>query len=97
MDRDLRWFAMSVGMQISNIGSEVNRAIKWKNQNDTRKMMTSYEKALDLLDLTKQDPKNLHHLAELDFCIEELKDYFVGDNIYNTTEQMLHKYYDAFL
>ena len=32
MDRDVRWFSMPVGMQISNIGSEVNRAIRWKKK-----------------------------------------------------------------
>ena len=29
--------------------------------------------------------------------IEELKDYFLGENIYGTTDEMLHKYYDAFI
>ena len=34
MDRDLRWFQMPIGEQISNIGSEVERAIKYKNKGD---------------------------------------------------------------
>ena len=32
MDREQRWFAMLVAVQISNVGSEVNRAIKYKSQ-----------------------------------------------------------------
>ena len=37
MDRSVRWFAMPVSLQISNIGSEVGRAIKYKNRNDQEK------------------------------------------------------------
>ncbi len=97
MDRTLRWFEMGIGEQISNIGSEVNRAIKYKNKNEDEKKKRFYEKAVDLLKLTCADPKNKFRLGELNFCIEELTDYFIGDNQYNTTDEMLMKYYDAFL
>ena len=97
MDRDVRWFAMPVGTQIANIGGEVERAIRWKNKNNTLRMMEFYNKALDLLSLSKRDPKNIHRLGELGFCEEELTDFFVGENYYNTTEEMLLKFYNAFL
>ena len=45
----------------------------------------------------QQDPKNEHLIGELDACIEELKDFFLGSNEYNTTEETLIRYYDAFL
>ena len=45
----------------------------------------------------KQDPKNKHRIGEIDACIEELKDFFLGSNEYNTTEETLIRYYDAFL
>ena len=32
MDRVMSWFAMPVGVQISNVGSEVHRAIRWKKK-----------------------------------------------------------------
>lgn len=97
MDRTMRWFEMGIGEQISNIGSEVNRAIKYKNKNDEGKKKRFYEKAVELLELTCADPKNKFRLGELRFCIEELTDYFAGENFYNTTDEMLRKYYDAFL
>ena len=97
MDRTLRWFEMGIGEQISNIGSEVNRAIKYKNKNEDEKKKRFYEKAVELLELTCADPKNKFRLGELHFCIEELTDYFIGENQYNTTDEMLMKYYDAFL
>ena len=35
--------------------------------------------------------------GELSCCIDELADYLMGENMYNTTEEQLIKYYDAFL
>ena len=97
MDRSVRWFAMPVGLQISNIGSEVGRAIKYKNQNEAEKAERFATKAIQLLELTKQDPKNKGRLGEFEFAIEELIDYFLGNNVYGTTDEMLKKYYDAFV
>ena len=45
----------------------------------------------------QQDPKNEHRIGELDACIEELRDFFLGDNEYHTSEETLIRYYDAFL
>ena len=97
MDREIKWFEMSVGMQISNIGSEVSRAIRYKNKGDKQKQINFCNKAIEFLNIIKQDPKNAHRQREFDFCIEELRDYFLGNNEYNTTDEMLTKYYDAFL
>ena len=97
MDRALRWFALPVSMQISNIGSEVGRAIKYKNKNENEKANRFCEKAIELLKLSIEDPKNKHRTREFNFAIEELTDYFMGNNEYGTTETALKKYYDAFL
>ena len=97
MDRVLRWFEMPVGMQISNIGSEVNRALRWKNKNEPEKMMSFYQKAIELIRLTEEDPKNAHRKNELHFCEEELADYFLGENLYGTTPGMITKFYDSFI
>lgn len=96
-ERRQRWFAMGVGEQISNIGSEVNRAIRYKNKKEEDKKVRFYEKAVELLELTCDDSKNEHRCGELQAAIEELTDYFIGENVYNTTDAMLMKYYDAFL
>lgn len=99
MDRTVaeRWYQMSVQEQISNIGSEVTRAIRWKNKNDTEKSLHFLNAALDFLALSQSDPKNRNRIQEFGFCREELIDYFIGENIYQTTDAMLTKYYDAFL
>ncbi len=99
MDKDLKatWFEMPIGMQISNIGSEVSRAINWKNKGNEKRERGFCEKAIEFLRLSIEDPKNIHRAGELSFCIEELEDYFFGENIYGTDDRMLRKYYDAFI
>ncbi|MBQ2641607.1 MAG: hypothetical protein IJG15_06395 [Lachnospiraceae bacterium] len=99
MDKDISitWFEMPVSMQISNIGSEVSRAISWKKKGNEKRMIGFCNKAIEFLKLSIEDPKNKHRIGEFSFCIEELEDYFIGDNIYGTTDEMLHKYYDAFI
>ena len=99
MDKGIKekWFAMPIQMQISNIGSEVGRAIQWKNKGNEKRSEGFCQKAIDYLTLTIEDPKNVHRIGELIFCIRELQDYFLGSNYYGTTEEMPKKYYDAFI
>ena len=97
MDQKISLFSMPIGVQISNVGSEVHRAIRWKKRDDEQKKINFCKKAIEFLELKKQDPKNRYRKGELECCIDELKDYFMGENIYNTTEEQLIKYYDAFL
>ena len=97
IDHDEQWFKMSVGLQISNIGSEVHRAIRYRNKNQQEKAERFCIKAIQLLERSKRDPKNSGRVGELEFAIEELVDFFLGNNIYETTEASLIRYYDAFL
>lgn len=73
------WFSMPIELQISNIGSEVLRADRQKKKNNDRLMRSFYNTAIDFLILSKQDPKNRNRRGELDLCIDELADYFMGD------------------
>ena len=43
------------------------------------------------------DPKNQNRKGELGCCIDELEDYFMGENKYNTSEDQLIRYYDDFI
>jgi hypothetical protein len=49
-----RWFEFTILEQMGNIGSEVNRAIKWYKLNDNR-FQNAFERALELIDLTLSD------------------------------------------
>lgn len=96
-ENEAKWFAMPVSMQISNVGSEVARAIRYKNNGDQQKSINFCNKAIEFLSVIEKDPKNEHRKGEFDFCIEELQDYFLGSNEYHTTDEKLKRYYDAFL
>ena len=97
MDSKMRWFAMPVTEQISNIGSEVARALRYKKKGDDQKARNFANKAIEFWLLSEEDPKNRYRLTEFNCAVEELRDYFLGENIYQTTEEMLTRYYDAFL
>ena len=98
-DVDLRkkWFSMSVEEQISNIGGEVHRAISWRSKGNAVRAENFSKKAKEMLQLSIEDPKNRHRIGEFYNGICELDDYFSGENIYGTTDEILKKYYDAFL
>ncbi len=97
MDNTVKWYEMPVSLQFANIGSEVNRAIKWKKRNDIQKARNFASKAIDFLIIIKKDPKNKHRVGEIDAAIEELNDYFFGENYYQTTDEVLIRFYDSFL
>ena len=88
---------MPVTEQISNIGSEVARVLRYKKKGDFQKARNFANKAIEFWLLSEEDPKNRHRLGEFNCAVEELRDYFLGENIYQTTETMLTRYYDAFL
>lgn len=91
------WFKLSIGDQISNIGSEVLRADRWKKRGNEKNMRSFYNAAIDFLRLSIRDPKNKNRVGELNLLIDELADYMIGDNRWGTTTQQLEKYYNAFM
>ncbi|OGC03852.1 hypothetical protein A2276_08385 [candidate division WOR-1 bacterium RIFOXYA12_FULL_43_27] len=91
-----RWQKMPLSEQMANIGSEVERAINWKNKNNKEYSRTAFERALELLDLTLACYKEYSKLKELARLREVLADYFAFDNTYNSTDESLKKYFLAF-
>jgi hypothetical protein len=90
-----RWFRFSLIEQMANIGSEIGRAINWKNK-DEKMSKASFERGLELLDLTIEDPKNKRRLKELLRVRETLADYFCFDNIYASSDEKWNDYFYAF-
>jgi len=91
-----KWNQFSIFEQMANIGSDVFRAIKWKNKGEERSSRLAFERALELIDLTVEDPKNLKRLGEILRVRECLTDYFVGDNIYKSSESLWQNYFYQF-
>lgn len=93
----IRWSQLTFFQQMANVGSEVIRAINWKEKNKEYSRM-AIDRALELLDLTIQDKKNQqkYRLNELLRLREFLADYFYFDNTYKSTDANFNNYFLAF-
>jgi len=91
-----RWFQLSFFEQMANVGSEVERAIKWKNKRNLKYSRLAFERALELLDFTIADKKNKKRLKELLRVRETLADYFAFENEYKSTDKSWQNYFYAF-
>ncbi len=90
-----KWFSLRLCEQMANIGSEVERTIIWKKKGNKRYSTLAFERALELADLTKEDPKNRDRLKEICRMREVIADWFF-DNEYKSTDESLQKYFYAF-
>jgi hypothetical protein len=91
-----RWCNFSLTEQLANIGSEVGRAISWRNKNNNKMSRNALYRALELIDFTVEDKKNINSLKEILRMREILVDYFMGKNIYKSTDQDWEKYFYYF-
>ncbi len=91
------WQRLSFDTQMANIGTDVLRAIKWRQKKDER-WKGFYWQALDLLNLTKRintsQPARLKELCRL---YEVLVDYFSGENTYKSSDKLWQGYFNFFL
>lgn len=61
-----RWLTFSLAAQLGNVGSEYERALRWKQQGDKDRFEHAFARLLELLDLTIADPRwKNHRLKEL--------------------------------
>ncbi|OGI16524.1 MAG: hypothetical protein A3J63_02280 [Candidatus Moranbacteria bacterium RIFCSPHIGHO2_02_FULL_40_12b] len=90
-----RWNELPFFEQMANVGSEVERTIKWKDKNAEFSRM-AFERALELLDLSLSDKKNIKRLREIARVREAIVDYFAGANEYASSDESWRKYFYAF-
>jgi hypothetical protein len=91
-----RWRKLSFFEQMANIGSEVERAMKWKEKHNADYSRQAFWRALELIDLTIADKNNKKRLKELTRLRECMADYFAFNNIYKSTNQNWRNYFYAF-
>lgn len=94
-DLEGRFKNLSIFEQMANIGAEVGRAINWRNKNIELSKKAFY-RALELFDFAADDPKNKNSLKEILRAREVFCDYFVGDNVYHSTDEGWNKYFYYF-
>jgi hypothetical protein len=91
-----RWRQFSAAEQMANIGSDVIRAINSRNKGHPELSQQAIERALELLDLSLDAQAAFPRLREFARVREVLVDYFYGENQYNSTDELWHKYFDEF-
>ncbi len=91
------WFRRPVEEQMSNVGSEIERALDFARKKDEKMKLASLYRGLELLYYTIEDDKNKSSLKELCRLYEMLGEYFVGKNLFNLTEEWLRRYFRFFM
>jgi hypothetical protein len=84
--------------QLGNVGSEISRAARWTTR-DPARAERALHRALELLDLTLDDPRHrcsVARLREIARAREVVADFFAGSNEHGSTAASLQKYFDAF-
>jgi hypothetical protein len=91
-----RWNGLPLLEQMAHVGSEVERALRWKMKGNADYCLQACARALELLDLSLDNPKNKSHLREIARIREALADYFWGKNEFASTENSWQKYFSQF-
>jgi hypothetical protein len=91
-----RWRSLSLIEQLANIGSEVERALNWRQKGNPAYSQKALERALELIGLTIEDPRHRGRLREITRLREVLLDYFLGENQYRSNEDLWRRYFYAF-
>lgn len=93
--RASRWLQRSLIHQMANIGIEVERVMEARRRGNLRDSECALWRMLDLFTVTVEDPKNRKHCRRKEILRvrEALLDYFMGDNEYQSTDQLWHDYF----
>jgi len=91
-----RWGQLSFAEQMANIGSEVIRAINWRNKKNTAYSQMAFERALELIDLSLNIPQSRTRLKELTRLRETIVDDFAGENEFGSSDTAWQNYFLAF-
>jgi len=91
-----RWRTFSLMEQLAHVGSEVERALNWREKGHPEYSRLAVDRALELLGLTIADPRHRLRLKEMTRLREALLDFFGGDNEFCSTEQSWRAYFYAF-
>ena len=89
------WSKLTLVQQLGNVGSEVSRALRWKDK-DALLFEKAMIRALELLDLTIQDERWKHRLKEITRSRELLCDAWFGGKEYGTDLDGLNRYFFNF-
>ena len=91
-----RWNDLTLLEQLGNIGSEVERTLRWSEKGNREYSMRALDRALELFDLTLACPRNKGRLREVARAREVLLDFIVGENEFMSSGESLRRYFLPF-
>ncbi len=92
-----RWAEMPLALQMLNIGSEISRANRWKSKGNQNQVERAVARALELIDLTIDAQRGKHSLKEFFLMKDVICDFYLGENIYNSTGELIQRDFDMFI
>jgi len=75
-----RWNRMGLMEQLANVGSEISRASGWKKKENEIHAQKSFDRALELMDLTIRNSPRYSATKELCRAREEMCKHFYDSN-----------------
>lgn len=90
-----KWRELSLAEQLGNIGSEILRALRQEGKNE-KLFWGAIERALELFDLTLDDPRWKGRHYEIARAREVFCDAVYGGKLYESSFQDLVHYFDNF-
>ncbi len=90
-----RWKSLTLLEQLGNIGSEISRAIRWKEK-DALLYEKAFYRALELIDLTLADSRWNHRLKEVARLRELLCRNYMEEQTFKTDFATLNDYCTSF-
>lgn len=91
-----RWKELSLVEQMANIGSEVGRAMRWRQKGNADLAKKATFRALELLDLSLGAGHSYPRLKELARVREALVDDLLGSNEFGSSDALWRSYFDHF-
>lgn len=98
--KDDRYIKLPLAKQLGNIGAEIARLVHWKKKNDRKLMEGSWDRALELIDLTVyglQKNEEFPKIKEVLRLRELLCDYAGDFGFYEVSGEELVDYCTSFL
>ena len=92
MINEERWFKFSFCEQMGHIGSEIARARVWEDKKDIETRNKCLERALELIDVTKNDTRLYKRRRELCRFREIVADKYSDSKVYNESLKGMEQY-----
>lgn len=91
-----KWNEKSISFQLASIGAEFGRSMKEKIRGISFDKSPAFDRMIELIDLTIEDPKNRTRLSELCKLRECLCDFLMGLNTWQSSAEYFGKYFMDF-